>query len=422
MDNKILDYRSRPTLLFTLFLATILSLAGTASAQSQGQRIALVNANIIDGVQDRPIANATIVIEDGKIAEIHTSPTDSPEVETVIDVGGRYVLPGFIDAHTHISSLESAERALQSGVTTLRTAGADSYRDVALNEMVMSGKLPGPEVVAAGTFVQPKLGEDLLADPRFSELPKTVSEEDALRRLVAINIDRGVRVIKTRATERAGTPTTDPRQQVYTEKQLRIIVDEASKSGIPVMAHSHGAEGSAAAVRAGVRSIEHGTYLTEESLRQMKKRGIYLVPTYTTVVDLTEPGGDYDNPVTTIRGLHMLPRMESMLKNAMKHDVKIVASTDSGYGPESINRVAMEAANFVSLGMSHMDAIRSMTSLAAELLMVENHTGQIAEGYDADLVVVERNPLQDIRSLQDAIVVISNGNIVKNRLPFGLEQ
>lgn len=394
----------------------------SALAQSGSQRIALTNATVIDGLDEEPIPNATLIIENGKILEIIANGSSVPQADSVIDVGGRYVLPGFIDAHTHISSLESAERALQSGVTTLRTAGADSYRDVALNEMVMSGKLAGPEVVAAGTFVQPNLGEDLLADPRFANLPETVSSEEALRKLVQINIDRGARVIKTRATERAGTPTTDPRQQVYTEEQLRIVVDEASRAGIPVMAHSHGAEGSAAAVNAGVRSIEHGTYLTEETLQQMKQQGTYLVPTYTTVVDLTEPGGDYDHPVTTIRGLHMLPQMEMMLKTAMKLDLNIVASTDSGYGPESINRVAMEAANFVSLGMSHMDAIRSLTSLAAELLMVDNHTGRIAEGYDADLVVVERNPLEDIRSLQDAIVVISNGTIVKNRLPFGLEQ
>lgn len=154
----------------------------------------------------------------------------------------------------------------------------------------------------------------------------------------------------------------------------------------------------------------------------MKQKNTYLVPTYTTVVDLTEPGGDYDHPVTTIRGLHMLPRMETMIRTAMKHGVSIVASTDSGYGPESINRVAMEAANFVKLGMTHWDAIRSLTSLAAELLQVDGHTGRLMEGYDADLIVIERNPLEDIRALQDAIVVISNGNIVKNRLPFGLNK
>lgn len=415
MKRKTQWYLIASTVLF--LLSTFVK---TTYAQSGNQRTALVNATLINGVDKTPIPNATIIFEDGKIIEITPNASDSPQADSIIDIRGRYVLPGFIDAHTHISSLASAERALQSGVTTLRTAGSDSYRDIVLNEMVKAGKLAGPEVVAAGIFVQPKLGEDLLADRRFVDLPDTIISESALRKLVRINIDRGARVIKTRATERAGSPTTDPRKQVYTEEQLRVIVDEASKDGIPVMTHSHGAEGSAAAVNAGVRSIEHGTYLTEETIRLMNEQGTYLVPTYTTVVDLTEPGGDYDHPVTTIRGLHMLPQMESMIRTAMKYGVSIVASTDSGYGPESINRVTMEAANFVRLGMSHWDAIRSLTSLAAELLMVDDHTGSVVEGYDADLVVIERNPLEDIRALQDAIVVISNGNIVKNRLPFGL--
>lgn len=407
--------RGRFPLLFSL---VFLLLYTHAIAQQQTQTIALTNATIIDGMQAKPVTGATIFIQDGKIATITTNTNDTPEADSIIDVGNRYVLPGLIDAHTHISSLESAERALLSGVTTARTAGSDSYHDVAINNLVKQGKLAGPEVVAAGIFVQPNLGEDLLADTRFAGLSMPITAEEDLRKLVQINIDRGARVIKTRATERAGSPETDPRKQVYTEEQLRIIVDEATKAGIPVMTHSHGAEGSVAAVNAGVRSIEHGTYLTEETITQMKEQGTYLIPTYTTVIDLTEPGGDYEHPVTTIRGLHMLPRMEKMIQMAMKHGVNIVASTDSGYGPESINRVAMEAANFVSLGISHMDAIRSCTSLAAELLQVDDHTGRVAEGYDADLIIIERNPLKDIRSLQDVIVIISNGKIVKNRLPF----
>lgn len=413
---KRLLFRSKLLVLLTL----IFFFFHDASAQGQDQRIALINATIIDGVNSSIIENATLIIEGGKISTIQPNTTATPRADSVIDVAGRYILPGYIDAHTHISSLETAERALMSGVTTLRTAGSDSYRDVAINTLVQENKLPGPEVVAAGTFIQPKLGEDLLADNRFSALYDGVRSEEELRKLVQINFDRGTRVIKTRATERAGAPETDPRKQVYTEEQLRIIVDEASKADIPVMAHSHGAEGSLAAVRAGVRSIEHGTYLNEQTIALMKEQGTYLVPTYTTVKDLTEPGGDYDHPVTTIRGLHMLPRMEKTIKMALEHDIDIVSSTDSGYGPESINRVSMEAANFVDLGMSNMDAIRSTTSLAAKLLKVDDHTGQIAKGYDADLVVIERNPLEDIQSLQDVIVIISNGMIVRNRLPFGI--
>lgn len=415
----IQKFRLFSQLLTTLFIIPALT---SLYAQQAPQSILVTNATIIDGVSEKPITGAALLLRHGKIDQILTGSEHIPKADSIIDAGNRYVIPGLIDAHTHISSLASAERALLSGVTTLRTAGSDSYHDIAINNLVEKGKLAGPEIVGAGIFVQPNLGEDLLADPRFAELPKSITSEEALRKLVQINIDRGARVIKTRATERAGSPDTDPRKQVYSQEQLQVIVDEASKKGIPVMAHSHGSEGSAAAVSAGVRSIEHGTYLTEETIRQMKQKGTYLVPTYTTVIDLTEPGGDYDHPVTTIRGLHMLPRMEQMIRTAIKYELSIVASTDSGYDPDSINRVAMEAANFVNLGMSHFDAIRSCTSLAAELLKVSDHTGRVAEGYDADLIIIERNPLEDIRSLQDAVVIISNGRIVKNRLPFALDR
>lgn len=260
--------------LYSLLFLSLLLLPASAFPQSvhEPPTVLITNATIINGIDDNPISGSSLLLEDGKITNIYTANKDLPEADSVIDAGNRYVLPGLIDAHTHISSLASAERALLSGVTTLRTAGSDSYHDIAINNLVEKGVLKGPEIVGAGIFVQPNLGEDLLADLRFADLPKPVTTEKALRKLVQINVDRGARVIKTRATERAGSPDTDPRKQVYSRDQLSIIVDEASKHGLPVMAHSHGAEGSAAAVSAGVRSIEHGTYLKGETIRQMKNR------------------------------------------------------------------------------------------------------------------------------------------------------
>lgn len=239
--------------------------------------------------------------------------------------------------------------------------------------------------------------------------------------LVRINADRGVDFIKTRGTERAGLPNTDPRKQTYTQEQLAVIVDEANKHNIPVMAHAHGDEGGYAAVAAGVRSIEHGTYLSEKTLKLMKQKGTYLVPTFTTVVDLTEPGGDYDNPVLFIRGQHMLSALEKTVKRAYEMEIKIVTGADTGYGPNSVTRVGMEIANFVKLGMKPMDAIRSATSVGAELLQISDRTGTVTVGKEADLVVVPDNPLEDIRSVQDVVLVISNGVIAMNRLPFRKE-
>ena len=269
------------------------------------EKIILFDVNVIDGVNSNVQKDMMIFISNGKIESIKNIGS-RPKGYRVIDLNGMYILPGFIDAHTHISSLDAAKRALESGVTTARSASTSGFQDVSIREMVKAGKLIGPDMIAAGIFVTPNLGETILADVRLADLSNGVNKENELRKLVQINVDRGVNIIKTRGTERAGLPYTDPRKQTYTEKQLSIIVDEASKYNIPVMAHAHGDEGGFAAVKAGVRSIEHGTYLSKKTLSLMKKKGTYLVPTYTTVVDLTEPGGDYDNPILFIRGQHML--------------------------------------------------------------------------------------------------------------------
>ena len=383
-------------------------------------RLAIINAELIDGKSDRVQSGVTVLISDGKIESVKRGGKVPKDYET-IDIAGATLMSGFIDVHTHIRSLSSAKRALESGVTTVRSASTPNYQDVNIRELVKSGALSGPDMVATGVFVTPNLGETVLADPRLAALMNGVNSEEELRMLVRINADRGVDFIKTRGTERAGLPNTDPRKQTYTQAQLTAIVDEARKHNIPVMAHAHGDEGGYAAVAAGVRSIEHGTYLSEKTLKLMKQKGTYLVPTFTTVVDLTEPGGDYDNPVLFIRGQHMLSALEKTVKRAYEMKIKIVTGADTGYGPNSVTRVGMEIANFVKLGMKPMDAIRSATSVGAELLQISDRTGTVTVGKEADLVVVPDNPLEDIRSVQDVVLVISNGVIAMNRLPFRKE-
>ena len=390
------------------------------TVRAANDRLAVINAKLIDGESDRVQSDVTVLISDGKIESVKRNGKVPKGYET-IDIAGATLMSGFIDAHTHIRSLSSAKRALESGVTTVRSASTPNYQDVNIRELVKSGALSGPDMVATGVFVTPNLGETVLADPRLAALMNGVNSEEELRMLVRINADRGVDFIKTRGTERAGLPNTDPRKQTYTQAQLTAIVDEARKHNIPVMAHAHGDEGGYAAVAAGVRSIEHGTYLSEKTLKLMKQKGTYLVPTFTTVVDLTEPGGDYDNPVLFIRGQHMLSALEKTVKRAYEMKIKIVTGADTGYGPNSVTRVGMEIANFVKLGMKPMDAIRSATSVGAELLQISDRTGTVTVGKEADLVVVPDNPLEDIRSVQDVVLVISNGVIAMNRLPFRKE-
>ena len=412
-----------PGVLVSSVLALTILLLGplTLYGQDGPDPLYLVDASVVDVVAGDVDSDMTVVVRGERIQRI--VPDDSvgaiPDGATVVRLEGRYVLPGLIDGHTHLESLGAARRALESGVTTARTVGVGGYRDVRMREMVRGGTLPGPEMIAAGVFVDTDLGEAVLADPRLGAFHgEEVRRPADLRRVVKVNVDRGVDWIKTRATERAGLPDQDPRQQVYNEKQLRAIVEAGAPEGVPVAVHAHGNAGIRAAVAAGARSIEHGTYAREETLRRMAAAGTYLVPTMAVVEDLTRPGGDYDDPHLQIRGTHMLPRLQTTVRQAHRRDVAIVAGVDTGYGPESVIRIGHELEQLVGAGLSPQDALRAATTTAAEMLRIEDRTGRVAEGLEADLVVVDRNPLADITNVQDVLVVVSNGQLALNRLPF----
>jgi imidazolonepropionase-like amidohydrolase len=236
--------------------------------------------------------------------------------------------------------------------------------------------------------------------------------------VVDANLSRGVDWIKVNATERAGTPDTDPRKQMFTEAELRAIVQAAAAKNVPVQAHAHGAEGAHDAVRAGVRSLEHGTYLSDETLQLMVKQGTFFDPTMEALKDVAEVGGDYDNRDLQLRGRHMLPRLRDAIARAYKAGVKVVAGSDTGYGPASVGRLSIEVANLVDCGLPPLAALQAATIVNAQMLGRERQLGQILPGFEADVVVVERNPLDQVSTLQDPLLVISNGRVGLDRLNF----
>lgn len=390
----------------------------TTPIQAQVDAYALTNVNVFDGEQNRIHENRSVFVRGGKIERMTASDTVIPVGYQVIDGEQNYLMPGLIDVHTHIISLAQARRALDTGVTTVRTAGVAAYQDVSLRELARAGVVAGPDVVAAGVFVTPNLADAVLADPRLKTLIGGVQTEEELRLLVRVNADRGVDVIKTRATERAGLPETDPRRQAYTSKQLQIIIDEATKHDLPVLVHAHGDEGARAAVLAGARSIEHGTYLSRETLRMMKERDTFLVPTYDTIKENLEERFNY---VLRLRAKTMLPHLDYAIREAHRQGVKIVTGADNNYDAVSLNRISIEVEHFARLGMSNFEALQTATVNAAELLQIEDQTGRIADGLDADLILVPGNPLQNIAVLQDVLLVMSNGQLALKRIPFSID-
>lgn len=377
------------------------------------------NVYLFNGFENKIYPDAIVFVKSGKIERIGKAGDTIDKEYEVIDGMGYYLMPGLIDAHSHLDNLAAAKRALETGVTTVRTAGVAAYQDVSLAELAKSGRIAGPDIVPAGVYVSPNLEETILADTRLAPLINGVRTDEELKLLVNVNIDRGAKVIKTRGTERAGRPDTDPREQIYTEQQIRVIVQEAGKRNVPVMIHAHGDEGARAAVLAGAKSIEHGTFLSDETLRIMKEKGSYLVPTFITLEDLIEPGGDYTGPTLELRGKFMIPQAESVIKKAHAMGIKIVTGADNSYTANSTSRISLECQHYVRLGMTNFEAIRAATLYAAELLGVEKSTGRIEKGYDADMILIPGNPLQEIRYLQDALMVMSNGQLALKRIPFG---
>ena len=380
----------------------------------------LANVSVVDVATGEVRRGQVVVVRDGRLESVGATEPPAAMAPRRLDLGGRYLLPGLIDAHVHIANAAAMRAALESGVTTVRSAGVSHFEDVGLRELVKRGVLPGPDVLATGYHVRPQPAAEAYLDaPDLGDLLASgLTTPDALRRFVRMNLGHTVDWIKVLATERAGTPDTDPRKQVYSEAELAVIVAEASARGVSVLAHAHGAEGALAAVKAGVRSIEHGTYLTDETLKLMAQRGTFFDPTADIVNDLAQPGGDYDNAGLQRRGQMLKPVLVDTIRRARAAGVKVVAGSDTGYGPASIARINREVLELIEAGFTPLAALQAATTMNAELLRLEKQIGQVRAGFEADLVVVDRNPLDQPRTLLDPLMVLSNGRVALDRLTF----
>jgi len=390
-------------------------------ASAEAPVLVFEHANLIDGISDAPQRDVTVVVAGGKISVVSATRISPPANAKRFDLSGQWLLPGFIDAHIHPVSIGWAKSLLANGMTTGRSMFTVRYVDVELRERHRRGEFDIPDILAAGYPVVPNIGTfpipyDMAAifedNPQLKDLRGDVNIGVAgAQRLVRANLDRHVDVIKVFATNRAGILGFDPRGRALSDEQLVAAVSEARNAGIPVAVHAYGDDGVVAAVRAGVRSIEHGVYLTDATLELMKEKNVFFVPTISAFplhghAESNASGADS----LAARGQDMAVSVRDAARRAHKMGLRVIAGTDGA-------SIGGEITELVGIGMTPMEAIQAATSRCAEALGISKRTGSIRPGLEADLIVLNGNPLEDINAVRNVALVVNDGRIVEKAWP-----
>ncbi len=422
------------------FAAFLLSLVIVMVAFAQdAHRVAIRAGRLIDGKNDRPVENALILIEGEKIVSV-TAGGSAPAGVEVIDLSKATVLPGFMDVHTHvllqgditaeeydeqllkesipyraILGARNAHIALSHGFTTLRdleTEGA-MYADVDIKKAIANGEVPGPRMQVATRAMAPTGMYPLLGYSWELKVPTGVQYVDGVdgaRKAVREQAMYGADWIKYYSDRRYHFEADNVLHSMvnFTDEEAKAIVDEAHRIGKKVAAHAIGSDGIAAALRAGVDTIEHGDGLTDALMDEMAKKGVYWVPTITVGVYVAPGrGGNWQR---------MADLQRENFPKAIKKGVKIALGTDAGgFDWKKLNE-AKEFEYYVQYGMTPMQAIRSGTSVPAELLGWSDKVGTIEAGKWADIVAVGGDPLKDITEVENVKFVMKGGTVYKNEL------
>jgi imidazolonepropionase-like amidohydrolase len=399
-------------------LAVGLMLAAATPSLVCAQNLDLLNATIVDGTGAAARTGVSVIVRDGKIAALAERVPAATAGVRRIDLGGRHLLPGLIDAHSHVETPSAALRALQSGVTTTRVLGDTNLQAIGTRDLVRAGHVPGPEMLVSPGHIRPKPGLAFFqVYPQFGDVMEgELRGPDRIAAATRALIARGADVIKVGASERAGLSHTDPRRQELTEDEMRAAVTEAGKKGLFVAAHAHDRAGAAAAVRAGVRSIEHGTWVDDETLAEMQRRGTYFVPTLAVMSPLGDPhGNSADDVALQLRTQSMMGPLRAAVRKARALGVTVVAATDGSYADKDDTgriRIAHEIAILRDeIGYSPLESISAATLGGARALGIEGRTGSIRVGLEADLVAYDGDPLADSRTFFEPRLVVSDGRI-----------
>ena len=407
------------------------------AAQDQPVKAVVIHAGrLLDVRTGKTLTNQTIVVEGDKIVSVGSA-AGAPAGATVVDLPNATVLPGLIDAHTHLTfdqgstgysglgistprealvGAKNARITLMAGFTTVRNVGASGYSDVALRDAINAGDVPGPRMIVSGPALSITGGhcDNNLLPFEYHATDEGVADGiEAVQHKVREVIKYGADVIKICATGGVMSKGDDPNTSQFTLEEMKAIVAEAHRLGRKVAAHAHGAQGVTWASEAGVDSVEHGHLMDDTSIATLKKNGTYLVPTLYLVDWHRENAAHSNVPEFSRRKMEMVMQLgQANVKKAMAAGVKIALGTDAAVYPHGLN--AHEFAVYVRLGMTPLQAIQSGTLNGADLLGWSDKIGAVEAGKWADIVAVDGDPLQDITTLQHVKFVMKGGEVVKN--------
>ena len=414
-------------------------------AQAVDARTLIHAGRLIDGVAKNTRPTMTIVIDGERITGVEEGFVQPDEGDTLIDLSTQTVLPGLMDMHTHLDhqnnrrsymerfTLNGADYALMAayyakvtlnaGFTTVRDLGGSYNAVIALRKAIERGEATGPRIFSAGKSIATTGGhgdptnswaEILGVDPGPAK--GVINGPAEASQAVRQRYKDGVDLIKITATGGVLSPAKNGQNPQFRDEELNAVIATARDYGFHVAAHAHGAEGMKRAIRAGVRSIEHGTYMDDEVIALMKKHGTFYVPTISAGEFVAEKAAErgYFPEVVRVKAAAIGPIIKMTFARAYKKGVTIAFGTDSGVGPHGSN--AREFVYMVEGVMPAMAAIMSATSVAAELLEETANLGSIRAGRYADIIALDANPLKDISVLQDIGFVMQGGVVVKDEI------
>ena len=434
---------------FRLFLigCCLLSASFLLSAQSvPSPAVVLKSARFYDGKSDRLTSPGIILVRGNKIEAVGPGAA-IPSDATVIDLGDATLLPGFIDAHTHLGwayagSYDQREmermrknppelaldatvwvrKTLMAGFTTVRDLGSSDFIDVALRNAIGDGSIIGPRMLVAVRGIGATGGHaDDFSGYRYNLFGREPGIEDGvadgpeqIRKAVRWVVKNGADVVKVHVTGGVLSLTDDVYTPQLTQQEVNALVDEAHSLGRKTAAHAHSSEGAKRAIRAGIDSIEHGTFLDDEALDMMKARGTVLVPTLMGIQGLRErleTGKNLPPPIQA-KARAAIGSMKSTMARAIAKGVIIGLGTDASVYPHGRN--AEEFGQLVEMGMKPLDAIRAGTSVDATLLGIADKTGTLEPGKLADIVAVPGDPSAQIHQMEKAFFVMKEGTVYRN--------